>query len=101
MGRGTQRLSRFKGGWGEAGPGRARRGLSRGLGLRLGPGPAGAGAVRAGTCPVLTAACLAEQMKMMVATYRISSGTVRKHVGKPAGDRGPGVATPALVRTGR
>lgn len=45
-----------------------------GLGLRL---------ARTGTWPVLTAACLAEQVYMTMVTYSISSGIVRKQVGKP------------------
>lgn len=47
-----------------------------GLGLRL---------VSTGTWPVLTAACLAEQVYMTIVTYSISSGIVRKQVGKPEG----------------
>lgn len=38
-----------------------------------------------GTWPVLTAACLAEQVYMTIVTYSISSGIVRKQVGKPEG----------------
>lgn len=38
-----------------------------------------------GTWPVLTAACLAEQVYMTIVTYSINSGIVRKQVGKPEG----------------
>lgn len=41
--------------------------------------------------PVLTAACLAEQVYMTIVTYSISSGIVRRHVGKP---EGPGQTRP-------
>lgn len=54
--------------------------------------------MRTGTWPVLTAACLAEQVYMTIVTYSMSSGIVRRQVGKPEGWGQTGVSPgPGLV----
>lgn len=74
------------------------------MGLQVGVACLGVQGLRlasTGTWPVLTAACLAEQVYMTIVTYSISSGTVRKQVGKPEGlwnrpcSVSPGLCLPA------